>query len=266
MKHLALATVTGLALLGGGTAMAETIVETVPYEIDGEAFEGLLVYDSSLTGTAPGILMVPNWMGPTSDAARKAARVAGDRYVVLVADMYGKAARPQNQQQAAQAAAAVRSNRALMRRRATVALDTLRTVQPRQKALKVDSTRLGAAGFCFGGTSVLELARAGAAISGFVSFHGNLDTPRPGDTTALPAPVLVLHGADDPYVPAEQVRAFEEEMRNAGADWQLVSFGGAVHSFSDPTANTPGQAQYHPRVAARAFTMMNQFFDEQFAH
>lgn len=264
MKQPVLAILAGLAVLGGGNAMAEMVVQPVPYEVDGDAFEGMLVYDDSLTGPHPGLLMVPNWMGPTEDAARKAARVAGDRYVVFVADMYGKDIRPQNQQQAAQAAGAVRSNRTLMRRRAAAALEVLRRQALASDRLTVDTRHLGAVGFCFGGTAVLELARSGASAGGFVSFHGNLDTPKPRDARAIKSPVLVLHGADDPYVPAEQVRAFEEEMRSAEVDWQLVSFGGAVHSFTDPTADAPGQAEYHPVVAARAFTMMNQFFDEQF--
>src|SRR5690606_2615126 len=121
-------------------------------------------------------------------------------------------------------------------------------------------------GFCFGGTSVLELARSGTALSGVVSFHGNLDTGLPAQPGAVKSPVLVLHGADDPYVPPQQVADFEAEMRNAGTDdWQLLSFGGAVHSFTDPTANLPGQAMYDARVADRAFRQMRLFFAETMA-
>ena len=162
MKQIATAMAVRLVLVAigvtiGGTAMADVVVKKIDYRVDGAPFEGMLVYDDSLTGARPGLLMIPNWMGPTDDAARKAARVAGNRYVVFVADMYGAAVRPQNQQQAAQAAGAVRSNRPLMRRRAAAALDVLRQQNPESEKLSIDTARLGAVGFCFGGSGVLEL-------------------------------------------------------------------------------------------------------------
>ena len=258
---IAATTLIASASLGVSAYSTADIVTTrVAYDIDGQAFEGMLVYDDSITTPRPGLLMVPNWMGPTDNAARKAARVAGTRYVVFVADMYGKDVRPSNTEEAAAAAGAVRGDRPLQRRRAMAALDVLRA----QDEVPMQQQHIGAVGFCFGGGSVLELARAGAEIGGVVSFHGNLDTPDPDDARAIRTPVLVLHGADDPYVPAEQVSAFEAEMRGAGVDWQLVSYGGAVHSFTDPTANMPGEAEYNARVAGRAFDQMNLFLDEQF--
>lgn len=255
------ALLTGAAMLLGMTAHADMVTVKWPYTIDGRSFEGMLVYDDSITTPRPALLMVPNWMGPTDDAARKAARVAGDRYVVFVADMYGTDTRPTNMEEAAAAAGAVRGDRALQRRRAQAALEILAG----QERVPVIAGAPGAIGFCFGGGSVLELARAGAEVRGVVSFHGNLDTPDAADARAIRTPVLVLHGADDPYVPTEQVQAFEAEMRAADVDWQLISYGGAVHSFTDPTANLPGEAQYHPQVAQRAFAHMNLFFDEHFS-
>lgn len=248
------------ALLLSGTASAEMVTQKVPYSIDGAPYEGMLIYDSSITTPRPALLMVPNWMGPTEDAARKAARVASDRYVVFVADMYGIDIRPINAEEASAAAGKVRGDRALQRHRTIAALEVLKN----QQQVAVIDAPPGAIGFCFGGGSVLELARAGVDVSGVVAFHGNLDTPNPDDAKNILTPVLVLHGADDPYVPPEQVHAFEDEMRNAAVDWQLVSYGGAVHSFTDPTADRPGEAEYHPTVARRAFALMNLFFDEQF--
>lgn len=252
-------------LLTGAAAMsqAEVVVRNVAYEIDGQAFEGKLVYDDSVSTPRPGLLMVPNWMGVTDNAAQKAYRAGGSDYVVFIADMYGADTRPANSEEAAKAAGAVRANRALMRKRVNAALDVLRE-QAGEVAL--DTDRLGAIGFCFGGTSVLELARSGTEISGVVSFHGNLDTPDAADAQRIRTPVLALHGAIDPYVPEEQVAAFQKEMGDAGVDWQLVSYGGAVHSFTDPTANAKGQAEYHPQVAERAFTAMRAFFDETMHH
>jgi dienelactone hydrolase len=252
-----------LALAGlVGAAEAAVVVKPVPYEIDGEAFEGMLIYDDAVTTPRPGLLMVPSWLGVTEDSAKKAARAAGDKYVVFMADMYGKAIRPSNAQEAGAAAGAVRGDRQLMRKRAQAAVEVLKA-QTAQVAL--DVSKLGAIGFCFGGGAVLELARSGADLKGFVSFHGNLDTPNPNDAQNIKAPVLVLHGADDPSVPPEQVEGFIAEMKGAKADWQLVSYGGAVHSFSNPQANVPGRNEYHPVVAARAFKAMDQLFDEVFA-
>ncbi|WP_417312458.1 dienelactone hydrolase family protein [Ectopseudomonas khazarica] len=245
-----------------GLADAAVVAKAVPYEIDGEAFEGVLLYDDSVTTPRPGLLAIPNWMGVNDDTVAKAARAAGSRYVVFLADMYGKAVRPSNADEARAAATSVRADRALMRRRAQAAVEVLRA-QGDEVAL--DTRRLGAIGFCFGGGAVLELARSGAPLQGFVSFHGNLDTPNPADAKNIQAPVLVLHGADDPAVPQAQVDGFVAEMKAAGVDWQLVSYGGAVHSFTDPKANVPGRNHYHPVVAARAFKAMNDLFDEVFA-
>lgn len=244
-----------------GVAEAAVVVKAVPYEIDGEAFEGMLIYDDAITTPRPGLLMVPNWLGVSEDSAKKAARAAGDKYVVFMADMYGKAVRPANAEEAKTAATFVRSDRSLMRKRAQAAVEVLKA-QTAQVAL--DASKLGAIGFCFGGGAVLELARSGAELQGFVSFHGNLDTPNPSGAQNIKAPVLVLHGADDPSVPAEQVAGFIAEMKAANTDWQLVSYGGAVHSFTNPQANVPGRNQYHPVVAARAFKAMDDLFSEAF--
>ncbi|WP_298188459.1 dienelactone hydrolase family protein [uncultured Pseudomonas sp.] len=244
-----------------GVAEAAVVVKAVPYEIDGEAFEGMLIYDDAITTPRPGLLMVPNWLGVSEDSAKKAARAAGDKYVVFMADMYGKGVRPTNAVEAKTAATFVRSDRSLMRKRAQAAVEVLKA-QTAQVAL--DASKLGAIGFCFGGGAVLELARSGAELQGFVSFHGNLDTPNPSDAQNIKAPVLVLHGADDPSVPAEQVAGFIAEMKAANTDWQLVSYGGAVHSFTNPQASVPGRNQYHPVVAARAFKAMDDLFSEAF--
>ncbi|MEX6502784.1 dienelactone hydrolase family protein [Pseudomonas zhanjiangensis] len=246
----------------GGAAQAAMVDRPVIYEIDGEPFEGRLVYDDGVSAPRPGLLMVPDWMGVTENATAQARLVAADKYVILVADMYGQSIRPSNAQEAGAAAGAVRADRALMRKRAQAAVAVL---QAQASQVALDASQLGAIGFCFGGGAILELARSGAALKGFVSFHGNLDTPDPTDAQNIKAPVLVLHGANDPSVPPAQVDAFVDEMKAAKTDWQLVSYGGAVHSFTNPQANVPGRNQYHPLVAARAYRAMNDLFDEVFA-
>jgi dienelactone hydrolase len=264
MRHRRLSAATAIPFLAGTLLVASVpaapVTREVPYALDGTAFEGTLVYDDTGPARRPGVVMVPNWMGPGTAALEMAQRIAGRDYVVLVADVYGKDVRPKNPDEAGATAGALRADRPLLRARVARALDVLAA----QEDVPLDPTRLAAVGFCFGGGAVLELARSGRALAGVVSFHGNLDTPLPAQRGAIPAAVLVLHGADDPFVPAKDVAALEEEMRAAGADWQLVAYGGAVHSFSEPEANLPGKAAYHPVVARRAFAAMRDFLAERF--
>src|SRR4030067_837927 len=130
----------------------------------------------------------------------------------------------------------------------------------------VDPKKTAAIGFCFGGSAVLELARSGADVLGVVSFHGGLKTPNPQDAQNIKAKVLALHGADDPFVSADEVKAFQEEMRKAKVDWQFISYGGAVHSFTNPDAgndNSKGAA-YNQSADQRSWEAMQQFFKEIF--
>src|SRR5205085_720820 len=132
-----------------------------------------------------------------------------------------------------------KSDRELLRRRANAGLAVLK------KHELTDTKHVAAIGYCFGGTTVIELARSGADVAGVVSFHGALDSPKPEDGKNIHCKVLALHGADDPFVPAKDVAAFEDEMRSAKVDWQLVKFGGGVHGFTDWNAgndNSKGMA------------------------
>lgn len=243
-----------------GLAHAETKVERIDYRIDGQPYQGLLVYDDAVTTPRPGLLMVPNWLGATERAAEKAARAASDKYVVFVADLYGKDVRPNGPDEAGKTVGPLRADRPLMRKRVQASLEELL-----KHTDKVDTQQVGAIGFCFGGGAILELARSGAPLKAFVSFHGNLDTPNPADNGNIQGSVLVLHGADDPAVPKQQVDDFVAAMQKTEVDWQLVSYGNAVHSFTDPYANVPGRNEYHPVVAERAFQAMNDLLDEAFA-
>lgn len=244
-------------------ARAEFVVESVAYVLGDTSFEGALVYPRGAGeggDKLPGILMVPNWMGLGDRAIEKAEKVAGMGFAVFVADMYGSDVRPQNSDEAGNAAGFVKSDRVLMRARAVKAVEVFHGLA---ESHPVHPGQTLAIGFCFGGTAVLELARSGStAVQGVVSFHGNLDTPDPDDGKQIQVPVLVLHGADDPLVSDSEVAAFVAEMRAAKTDWQLVSFGGAVHSFTDPYAAMEGVAEYEPKTAARAFEMMRDFAAE----
>ena len=235
---------------------AEINEKTLRYKLDGTAFEGTLVWQGDAEAK-PAILMIPNWMGPTEASLRKAKRIAGDQYVVFMADMYGVNVRPENASEASEAAGAVRADRAMMRARAAKALAVLR----QQEHAPVLRDEVAAIGFCFGGGTVLELARSGADVDAVVSFHGDLMSPTLAeDSDRITASVLVLHGADDPYVPQEHVREFIGVMQDTEVDWQLIQYGNTVHSFTDPNADAKGKADYHPASARRAFAAAEQLF------
>lgn len=249
-----------LATLGlSGQAAAEMVSKPVSWNHGGTDFDGYLVYDDA-GDKRPGLLMVPNWMGVTDAALERAKSLAGDDYVILLVDMYGRGVRPANTDEAGKAAGAVYADREALRGRITTALGVLRDAAGEAP---LDAGRIGGIGFCFGGAIVLELARTGADVDGVVSFHGNLSTTMPAQPGAVKASVLVLNGADDSYVPAEQIAGFQQEMTAAGADWQFVNYSGAVHCFSEAEANRPG-CMYQPVAAKRAYAAMESFFDEKF--
>jgi dienelactone hydrolase len=180
--------------------------------------------------------------------------------VAFACDIYGKGIRPTAMPDAVAQAGKYKGDRALLRKRVNAGLETL------LKQEGVDKKRVAAIGYCFGGTSVLELARSGADVSGVVSFHGGLSSPTPEDAKNIKAKVLALHGADDPNVPPAEVAAFEKEMRDAKVDWQLVAYGGAVHSFTDKSAgndNSKGAA-YNEKADRRSWEAMKDLFAEIF--
>jgi dienelactone hydrolase len=261
MRRLALLSALCLAAL---PALAAMRADPVEWEIEGARYAGYLVYDDASAMKRPGLVMVPNWRGVNDSAVDKARAIAGDDYVVLVADLYGADVRPKDNAEAGRAAAPLREDRPEMRRRMRRAVEVL-AVQAELAPL--DAGRIGAFGYCFGGTAVLELARDGADVAGVVSLHGGLGTPLPAGKGAVETSVLVLNGADDRGISDEDILAFQDEMDAAGADWQFVNFSGAVHCFAEPDAgNDPeSNCRYHERSARRAHEMLHDFFRERFA-
>ena len=246
-------------------AVAAMKVEPVEWTVDGSTFSGYLVYDGDDTEERPGLVMVPNWMGVTEESLERAKAVAGDDYVILVADVYGKGNRPKDAGEAGKLAGSLRGDdRGPLRARMRAAVDTLKAQAGKAP---LQAAKIGAFGFCFGGSAALELARSGADVAGVVSLHGGLAPgAKPATAAKVPAPVLVHNGADDKAVGDAEILAFEQEMDNAGADWQFVDFSGAVHCFAEPSAgNDPASnCRYDERAAKRAYRMMGDFFDEAF--
>ncbi|CAN7206220.1 dienelactone hydrolase family protein [Pseudoxanthomonas sp. LjRoot143] len=249
-----------LSLLWSPALLAAPVAKPVEWKIGGDTFSGYLVYDDSVSTPRPGLVMVPNWKGANESAIEKAHLVAGDDYVVLVADVYGKGIRPKTDAEAGPVATAMRVDRPKLRARVQKAVEVLK----QQPATLVDRARIGAFGYCFGGSTVLELVRAGDTLAGVVSLHGGLATDLPA-TVPVKTPVLVLNGGDDTYVSGAEITAFQDEMRKAGADWQFVNFSGAAHCFAESDAQNPPGCVYHERSARRAYRMMADFFEEIFA-
>lgn len=239
--------------------MSNVTIESLVYHIAGKAYESRLVYTHGAK-EQPGLVMAPNWMGIGEGAERIAKAVAAQGYVVLIADLYGQSVRPQNADEAGAAMMPLKDDRAELRKRMQAALDQLLG----QSRAVLTPGKLAAFGFCFGGCCALELARHGAPLKAAVSFHGTLDTPNVADASKINGAVLVLHGADDPLVPREQLPAFEAEMNAAKVDWQLISYGGAVHSFTDPAANVPDKMKYDAKTSKRAFQAMHNLLQEVF--
>ena len=250
-----------LIMLGLANMAQATIKRQVVEYKDGDTvLEGFVAFDDSISGKRPGVLIVHQWKGLGDYEKKRAEMLAQLGYVAFAADIYGKGIRPKDTQAASAEAGKYKKDRKLLRARVNAGLAELK------KQPLTDSSKTAAIGYCFGGTTVIELARSGANIAGVVSFHGALDSPNPEDGKNIKCRVMALHGADDPFVPAAEVAAFEDEMRQAKVDWELVKYGGAVHGFTDWNAkdpNMPGML-YNEKADRRSWQDMQQFFGELF--
>ncbi|MDD4975772.1 MAG: dienelactone hydrolase family protein [Bacteriovorax sp.] len=240
------------------SAEAKVLLEKVEYKSGDKTFEGVVAYDSSLKGKKAGVIVFPNWMGIASEAESKITELAKLGYVAMAADLYGKGTRPKDAKEAGELSTILKNDRQLLRERSKLALATL------AKNSKVDSSKLLAVGYCFGGTAALELGRSGADVLGIVTFHGALSNPTPADAKNIKAQVEVYHGEIDPFVTVEEVAAFKKEMDEAKVTYSLTVFSGAVHSFTDSGAGhdiTKGQA-YNAIADRRSWEGMKSFFHE----
>jgi dienelactone hydrolase len=222
------------------------------------SLSGLLVHDDQFGGIRPGVVVFPDARGIGDHAIEIARRLADMGLVVLVSDLYGSGARARDMAHAMELMTELRSDVTRWRGRAQAALDALSGEE------HVDRARIAAIGYCFGGTTALELARSGADVAGIVSFHGGLSSPRPDDARNIRGKVLVCHGALDPLVPLTQVAAFEAQMSKTDVDWQVCVYGGAMHAFTNPAANVEGMA-YHAAADRRSWHAMLALFDEIFS-
>ncbi len=247
-----------IALVAALPANALIKTRAVEYKDGDTVLLGWAAWEDGFKDQRPGVLVVHEWKGHGAYARKRAEQLAMLGYTAFALDMYGKGVYAKDHEEAGKLAGAFFNDRAAMRRRAVAGLEQLK------KLPFVDQDKFGAIGYCFGGTTVLELARAGTKLKGVVSFHGNVATPTPATEKPLAA-ILVLHGADDNFV-NPGVPAFMEEMRKVQADWQFVQYGGAVHSFTVPEAGTDtakGMA-YNKDADHRSWEAMKAFFEEVF--
>ena len=250
-----------LSCFAASAAHAAMVAKNLDYDVGGKKMQSVLVYDDAAKAPRPGLVMTPDWLGINADNIALAKQIAGKDYVILVADVYGADVRPKNPDEAGAATKNMYAHRADLRARINAALGQLKAQGGKAP---LDGKHWGAFGFCFGGATTLDLARSGGDVAGVVSVHGNLGND-PALKDDIKAKVLVLHGADDKFESPEQIAGFQQEMRDAGADWQFLSYGGAVHCFAIPTADgkVPG-CKYDARTAKRAFAQMKEFFEDVF--
>ena len=234
-----------------------TTTKPVPYEVDGESFEGLWVGDEARGGAQPTVLVYHDWSGRTDPNVGFARRLAAEGWNAIAMDLYGKGRTGETPEQ----------NQALMNPligdRGKLRARLLASVQAAAALPEVDSAKVAAIGFCFGGLCVLDLARAGAPLTGVASFHGLFNPPGVPSVTPIRPKVIAFHGWADPMAPPESVVALGEELTRDGADWQLVGFGGALHAFMNEGADMPAMGvKYDAKVAARAWDGLHRFLAE----
>ena len=242
-------------------ALAAIKSEPIQYKQGDTTFEGVLYYDDADSAPRRAVLVCHEWWGLNDYSKKRAEQLAQMGYVAFAVDVYGKGVQAKTQEEAAKMATDLRSgDRATLRARINAALAALKARK------EVDPKKIAAIGYCFGGTTALELARSGADILGVVGFHAGLSTPNPADARNIKGKILICHGGDDPFVPMPEVNAFLDEMKAAKVNYQLNIYSGAVHTFTNPAAgNDPSKGSaYNPQADHRSFEEMKQFFAEIF--
>ncbi len=266
MRHL-MTKVTVFTLVLGLVVFAAIVAaepkiqgETVEYSAQGVVMKGYLAYDVNVKGRRPGVLVVHEWWG-LNDYARKRARMLAELgYTALAVDMYGDGRIVMHPDDAGKFSSELMKNFDVGKARFTAAMDFLK------QQSTVDPTRIAAIGYCFGGGVVLNMARQGVDLKGVASFHGSLTSVKPAQSGSVKAKILVLNGADDKFTTPEQIEAFKQEMKSAGADFQFISYPGAMHSFTNPEATELGKKfnlplAYNANADRKAWDELKKFLN-----
>ena len=229
------------------SAMAKVVTHTVDYSSGADKMQGYVAYDDAAKTPRPGIIIVHDWMGLGDFTKKKAEELAKQGYVAFAVDVYGVGQRPKDQTEAGVFATKYKGDRALLQAHMKAAYDALVGMK------QVDANKIIATGYCFGGTSALELARSGAKLAGTASFHGGLANPTPENAKNITGAVLIMHGQDDPMVAPAEVAAFMDEMQKAHVGYHFVAYPNAVHAFTNPMAgNDPSKVMAYNAEADKA--------------
>jgi len=260
-KVLALSLI-GLAF-GSIGAHAAVVVKDVTYKDGDTMYKGVLAYDDAMKDKRPAMIVVHEWWGITKHVRDYTKELASKGYTALAVDMYGNGKTTGDPKEAGQLSGSVSGNPDVMKARFDAGKKFLLS-QP-----TVDSKRVGAIGFCFGGGVVLNMARMGEEIAGVASFHGSLGTKTPAKPGTVKSRVLVMNGADDPFVKPEAIDAFKKEMDAAKVNYKFINYPGAVHAFTNPEATAKGQQYklplaYHKEADQKSKAEMLKFFSEIF--
>ena len=244
------------------SAVVEARVQhkVIPYSHGGVRLEGVLAWDDAREGKRPGILVVHEWWGQNDYIRTRAEQLAALGYVALAVDMYGKGKVTTHADEARQWMQQTTANVEMWQARASVGLRVL------QADPHVDSARLAAIGYCFGGATVMQMVYGGAPLKGIVSFHGSLPLPPASQVINNPAKILIAHGADDSFLTQDHISEFSKALEKAELDWHMVIYGGAQHSFTNPLADQYGMKgiRYQERADRRSWEHMKLFFHELF--
>ena len=237
--------------------------KAVEYSDNETLMKGYLAYDASQEGKRPGILVVHEWWGINDYAHKRARMLAELGYTALAVDMYGEGKQATHPEDASKFAGEVMQHMDVAKARFQAALNLLKSQET------VDTTKIGAIGYCFGGGVVLQMARLGTDLDGVVSFHGSIATNNPAQPGLVKAKILVCNGGDDSFTTPEQIAAFKKEMDDAGVDYQFITYSGAKHSFTNPQADTLGAKfnmpiAYNKSADENSWNDMKQFFKEVF--
>ena len=236
------------------------VSEIIQYSVGDVTMHGYFAYDDAATEPLPGVLIAHTWAGRESSMEEKAQKLAGQGYAAFALDVYGEGKTGANPAENDKLMQPFLKDRGLLRERLLAGLSACADHE------RVNEKKIAAIGYCFGGLSVLDIARSGADVLGVVSFHGLLIPASEIDNAeTINAKVLVLHGHDDPMVPVAQVTAFQTEMTEKKADWQVHSYGHTLHAFTAPAANMPSMGvQYNADADRRSWQAMENFFAEIF--
>ena len=238
-------------------------VERIDYQAGSVTGKGALVWNDKIGAKRPLLLVMPNWLGVTDTAIKRAQKMAGDEYIAFVGCMYGGGKTCDGPPTSQEWMMAVRADRVEGRKRVNAALATL-TAEADRRGIG-DTSKKAAVGFCFGGGNVLELARSGAALDAAVCLHGDLQTTMPANKGDIKAAIFVIHGSKDPVAPKADRDALEAELDGAGANWQMLDFGGRLHSFAEEETMMKGIAEYNAAAAHQTYRMLDDFIQDAFS-